>query len=276
MIKKRLFPLVCVVASLISLTSCLENTGFSYNSTFSRIVTIDRSKSPLELVADYSGEVFKPQNLTMPEQLSLFELQDADRAFVTINLQVDNAYKETWSLVEGKALRVSPIWNKALPEGVAINPLVGLQNYQVESTWSYPTVWIAGTYVNISPVINSVGRGEYYLQPKKVYGDTLRFDIAAAYTPAKEENYIADFINFDLRTLTDTVEADDATRNVVRNMLSTIAAKDSVCLVIVGDYHDTYLKVDSLADGTVKYEQRDTVVKYPAYTNYTNLKSALK
>jgi hypothetical protein len=146
----------------------------------------------------------------------------------------------------------------------------------VETSWSYPTTWIAGNYVNISPIIQSAGRGTYYLQPYTVYGDTLRFDIAAAYTPIKEENYIADFINFDLRTLTDTTAADEHTRGVVRNMLSTIAANDTVCMMIVGDFHATYYKVDTLADGTVKYEQRDTVIKYPAYTNYANLKALLK
>ena len=274
--KKNLFALVCVVASLMSLTSCFEPVGYSYNSTFSRIVTINRDKSPLELVADYSNEKFKLDNLTMPEQLSLFDLQDSERAFVTINLQVDNMYKEHWTLVEGKALRVIPVWNQALPEGASINPLSGLQNYQVESAWSYPATWIAGNYVNISPVIQSAGRGTYYLQPNTVYGDTLRFDIAAAYTPIEKEELIADFINFDLRTLTDTLDADEQTRSVVRNMLSTIAANDTVCMMIVGDFYYTYTKVDTLADGTVKYEQRDTVRKYPAYTNYADLKGVLK
>lgn len=271
--KKILFPLVCVACML---TSCLEEPGYSYNTTFSRIVTIDRAKSPLELVADYSNEKFKLDNLTMPEQLSLFDLQDSERAFVTINLQVDNMYKEHWTLVEGKALRVIPVWNQALPEGASINPLSGLQNYQVESAWSYPTTWIAGNYVNISPIIQSAGRGTYYLQPNTVYGDTLRFDIAAAYTPIKEENYIADFINFDLRTLTDTTAADEATRGIVRNMLSTIAANDTVCMMIVGDFYYTYTKVDTLANGKVNYEVRDTVRKYPAYTNYADLKGILK
>ena len=274
--KKNLFALVCVVASLMSLTSCLEEPGYSYNSTFSRIVTINRDKSPLELVADYTGEKFKLGNLTMPEQLSKYDLQDADRAFVTINLQVDNSYKEQWTLEDGEPIKVNPIWNKQLPENGNFNPMSALQNYQVDPSWSYPTVWIAGTYVNISPVIRSVGRGAYYLQPNTVYGDTLRFDIKAAYTPTDKKEYVADFVNFDLRTLTDTLEADEATRGVVRNMLDVIAAKDSVCMMIVGDFHDTYYKVDTLADGTVKYEQRDTIGKYPAFTNYARLKALVK
>ena len=92
----------------------------------------------------------------------------------------------------------------------------------------------------------------------------------------EKEELIADFINFDLRTLTDTLDADEQTRSVVRNMLSTIAANDTVCMMIVGDFYYTYTKVDTLANGKVNYEVRDTVLKYPAYTNYADLKGILK
>ena len=53
MIKKRLLPIVCVVASLMSLTSCFEPAGYSYNSTFSRIVTIDRIARNARESAEY-------------------------------------------------------------------------------------------------------------------------------------------------------------------------------------------------------------------------------
>lgn len=271
--KNLLFCLACVATFLM--TSCWDEPGYSYTSTFSRIVTIDRSATPLKLIADYTGETFKLDNLTSEEQLSLYDLQDANRAFVTINLNMDS-YKAQWTLVEAKAIKVNPVWNKPLPEGAQINALSGLQNYTVESAWSYPAAWIAEGYVNIAPIIQSAGRGTYYLQPTKVYGDTLRFDIKAAFTPLEKESYIADFVNFDLRTLTDTTEADALTCGVVRNMLSTIATKDSVCMMIVGDFHDKYTKVDSLASGSVKYEERDTIVKYPAYTNYANLRALIR
>ena len=271
--KKFLFGLACVATFLM--TSCWDEPGYSYTSTFSRIVSIDRGATPLKLIADYTGETFKLDNLTSEEQLSLYDLQDANRAFVTINLNMDS-YKAQWTLVEGKAIKVNPVWNKPLPEGAQINALSGLQNYTVESAWSYPAAWIAEGYVNIAPIIQSAGRGTYYLQPTKVYGDTLRFDIKAAFTPLEKESYIADFVNFDLRTLTDTTEADALTRGVVRNMLGTIAAKDSVCMMIVGDFHDKYIKVDSLPSGSVKYEERDTIVKYPAYTNYANLRALIR
>ena len=272
--KRVLFCFACIATLL--LTSCLENTGYSYTSTFSRIVTIDHSATPVKLIADYTGETFQLDNLTSAEQLSLYDLQDADRAFVTINLDVDNSYKPHWTLVEGKAIKVNAVWNRALPEGAQMNALSGLQNYAVESAWSYPAAWVADGYVNIAPIIQSAGRGTYYLQPKTVYGDTLRFDIKAAFTPLDKESYIADFVNFDLRTLTDTAEADALTRDVVRDMLNTIATRDSVCMMIVGDFHDKYVKIDSLSTGSVKYEERDTVVKYPAYTNYTDLRALIR
>lgn len=276
MIKKRILPLVCVVASLMALTSCFEETGYSYTSTFSRIVSINRKATPIELVADYTGEKFKLANLTSEEQLSLYDLEDAERAFVTINMEVDNSYKPTLTLVEGKAIKVNPIWNKPLPEGANINALSGMKNFAVESAWSYPVAWVANGYVNMAPVIKSKGRGTYYLQPQKAYGDTLRFDVVAAFTPATTENYIADFVNFDLRTLTDTTEADALTRDKVRNVLNAVASNDSVCLMIVGDFHKKYTKVDTLSNGTVRYEERDTIVKSTALTNYTYLKSLLK
>ena len=112
--KKLLFGLACVATFLM--TSCWDEPGYSYTSTFSRIVTIDRNATPLKLIADYTGETFKLDNLTSEEQLSLYDLQDANRAFVTINLNMDS-YKAQWTLVEGKAIKVNPVWNKPLPEG---------------------------------------------------------------------------------------------------------------------------------------------------------------
>ena len=64
MIKRRFFPLMCVVASLMSLTSCFPDHGYSSSSDFARVVTINRAANPLQLDADYTGEVFKLDNLT--------------------------------------------------------------------------------------------------------------------------------------------------------------------------------------------------------------------
>ena len=76
--KKFLFGLACVTSVLM--TSCFEETGYSQTMDFARVVTINRNSTPLSLVADYTGEVYKLGNLTSVEQLSLFDLQDTERA----------------------------------------------------------------------------------------------------------------------------------------------------------------------------------------------------
>ena len=171
-------------------------------------------------------------------------------------------------------IKVNPVWNGALPENGSYGALTDL--YQLQLGVNYPYTWMAGKYLNIAPVIRSLGLGKYYLQPTKVYGDTLRFDMAADYAPATEKD-IVDFVNFDLGTLTDTANADATAKVAVRDMVDAIASHDSVFVMVVADYRDSYHKVDSLADGTVKYERRDTILKRAAYVGYTAaLKNVLR
>ena len=274
--KKTLFALACVLT--LALTSCFKNTGFKQTADFARIVTVQRNASPLQLDADYTGEVFKLENLTVEEQLSLFGLENADRAIAYIHFETDEDYKGHFTLNSNgtKPIKVSAVWNKALPVTDKINPLSDLYAMQLDNSFSYPLAWMAGRYLNIAPVIRSKGLGTYYLMPKAVYGDTLRFDMAAEYTEAADGG-IVDFINFDLTTLSDSLGSDDATLSTVRNMLDVIDEKDSVCVMVVSDFRAVYHKADTLADGTVKYEQRDTVVKQAAYAGYSSqLKSLLK
>ncbi|MBR5841417.1 MAG: hypothetical protein IKY64_02230 [Bacteroidaceae bacterium] len=265
MIKRRLLPLMCVVASLMSLTSCFPDLGYSQSADFARVVTINRKANPLQLDADYTGEVFKLDNLTSPEQLSLYNLEGADRAIAYIHFEVDRDYKESLTLTDATEVKVNPVWNKALPDSTNINPLTDLYRLQFEANWLYPYVWMAGKYLNVVPVIRSLGRGQYYLKPTAVYGDTLRFDMTSVYTPSANNSDVVDFINFDLSTLADTTDADAVTSAAVRTMLNTIDKNDSVCVMLVGEYR------------TKGYLGTDTIVKWPAYTNYTKvLKNVLR
>lgn len=258
--KNFLFCFVCVVTLLM--TSCFEETGYSQTMDFARVVTINRNGTPLSFVADYTGETFKFNNLTSVEQLSLYDLQDAERAIAKIHFEVDNSYAAKWTLTSAEPIKVVSVWNKPLPENGAFGPLSALFRLQLDS-WNYPTIWMAGKYLNICPMVRSLGRGTYYLHPREVFNDTLRFDMTADYTPSKESEII-DFINFDFETLTDTIEADDKTKLAVRDMLNTIAEKDSVCVMVVAEFR---------AKG---YVNPDTIVKLPAYTNYVNLRSLVR
>lgn len=259
--KKILFPLVCVLA--MALTSCFENTGYSYTSDFSRVVTIDRTTSPLQFVADYTGEKFKCDNLTQEEQLSLYGLENSERIIAEMHFAVDNSYKQTLTFVRGSAITVNPVWNKALPDTSRVNPLTYLFPLQLDS-WSYPSVWMAGRYLNILPVVRSVGRGKFYLRPTSVQGDTLCFDMAAEYTPSEKVSEVHDLVNFDLGTLVDTADAEAPMLHAVRQMVDVIKANDSVCVMVTADYR---------SQGFVNL---DTIVQHAVYTEYsTALKAAI-
>lgn len=259
--KKLLFGLACVTSVLM--TSCFEETGYSQTMDFARVVTIDRNSVPLQLVADYTGETFKLSNLTSVEQLSLYDLQDTERAIARIHFEVDDSYTAKWTLSSADPVKISPVWNKPLPEAANFGPLTDLFRLQLDN-WSYPLSWLAGKYLNLAPVVRSMGRGTYYLQPVEAFGDTLRFDMLAEYTPATTSADVVDFINFDLSTLTDTIDADDKTKLAVRDMLSTIEDKDSVCVMVVAEFR------------TKGIVNPDTIVKWPAYTNHVRLKSLLR
>ena len=256
MIKRNLFSVMCVVAMLMSLTSCFKETGYTMTSDFARVVTINREANPVQLVADYTGELFKLDNLKSPEQLSLYNLDGADRAIAYIHYELDENYKASLTLSSASSIKVNPVWNKALPASENINPLTDLFRLQLDS-WEYPYVWMAGKYLNVVPVIRSLGRGSYYLRPTAVYGDTLRFDMTAEYNVTTSNSDVVDFINFDLSTLADTTGADMITATAVREMLNTIEDKDSVCVMLVAEFR------------TKGYLGTDTIVKWPAYTVYT-------
>ena len=260
--KKLLFGLACVTSVLM--TSCFEETGYSQTMDFARVVTIDRNSVPLQLVADYTGETFKLSNLTSVEQLSLYDLQDTERAIARIHFEVDDSYTAKWTLSSADPVKISLVWNKPLPEAANFGPLTDLFRLQLDN-WSYPLSWLAGKYLNLAPVVRSMGRGTYYLQPAEAFGDTLRFDMLAEYTPATTSADVVDFINFDLSTLADTANADAKTTVAVRDMLGTIAANDSVMVMVVANYR------------TKGHLGTDTVVKWPSYAGYSKvLKSLVK
>lgn len=261
MMKKILLASACVLT--LTLTSCFENAGFTQSSNFARVVTVNRNANPLQLDADYTGEVFKPENLTMPEQLSQFGLENADRAVAYIHYEIED-YKSSLTLNGAAPIKIFSVWNKALPVNEKIKPLTDLYRMQLDNSFSYPLTWMSGRYLNIAPVIKSDDSGSYYLMPKAVIGDTLRFDMAAEFTESAEKD-VADFVNFDLTTLADTLDSDEATLPTVRKMLNAIEAKDSVCVLVVFDYK------------TTGYLGTDTIIKMPVNAGYSSqLRTLLK
>ena len=60
--KKFVFGLLTLMA--VALTSCLpDSPGYTYTSTFARLVTIDHNTVPPRFYCDYTNEVFEFSNI---------------------------------------------------------------------------------------------------------------------------------------------------------------------------------------------------------------------
>ena len=250
--KKILFPLVCIVCLL---TSCLEEPGYEYSTTFSRIVTIDRESNPIRLKADLTNEVFKPNNLASEADLDMLRLGDAKRMYATMRMDVKD-YKQTLTYVDGQKIDIVPVTNKTITD--SLKPLTALQVLYMEGNISYPLAWVSEGYLNVAPTITSSGWGTYYLIPEKVKSDTLYFNLKATYASEGTLQRRDDKLQcFDLRTLRDTATADEAMLVKMREVLAAMEAhrNDSMRIVLAGEF-------------ATKSNGNDTIVKSAVITNY--------
>lgn len=252
--KKTLFALAGVLT--LALTSCFEGTGSSYTSTISRVVTIDTLSSPVKLVADYTGEKFnKFINLRTPEQLAQFDLEDALRAEVLMQVYVDESYTQTWTMLQGKKIDILPVANKVPTD--SLKPMTGWQLYPLGGTAFKPQVWISDRYLNVLPVIPSGKAGKYYLMPDSVVSDTLHFTLKASYDTDESKSYYEGIKCFDLSTLCDTANADTEMSAKMKNLWSAMEQHRNDSMTIV---------LTSLFD--IHYYQKDTIMEQSAITNH--------
>lgn len=243
--KKTLFALAGVLT--LALTSCFEGTGSSYTSTFSRVVTIDTLSSPVKLIADYTGEEFnKFTNLRTPEQLAQFDLEDALRAEVIMQVYVDESYTQTWTMLQGKKIDIQPVTNKVLTD--SLMPLSSL--YPVP--YITPLAWVSEGYLNVIPVIPSGESGKYHLTPEKAINDTLYFNLTTTYKEDSLKAYKEDIQCYDLRTLRDTTNADAELRTKMEEILTAMEQHrtDSVKIILTGRFIE--YNYDNLGNDTIR------------------------
>ena len=245
--KKILFALVCVLT--IALTSCFEGTGNNASYTFSRVVTIDATSSPVKFVADYTGEEFdKFTNLKTPEQLKDFDLEDALRAEVYMQLDINASYEQTWTMLKGKKIDIIDIANKVTTDTM---PLLGLRSYPLGGTPYSPTVWVSNGYLNVLPIVPSKKSAKYSLTPEKAVNDSLYFNLTATYEEDSLEVFAEDIHCYDLRTLRDTANADAKIYDKMREVLTAMEAhrRDSMRVFVSIqeiDYNYNYLGEDTI------------------------------
>lgn len=232
--KKIAFTLVGILT--LALTSCMKDTGSRYTSTFSRVVTIDESTTPVMLTADCTGEVFsKFENLKYADQLADFGLAGAKRAEVQIKLDVDASYYQTLTMMQAQRIETQAVTNTETPEPTM--PFVGWQQKHLGGIYA-PTVWVSAGYLNVMPQIPSAQSGKYHLTADSVAGDTLFFKLSATYDRNDSKRLIDYLQCYDLRTLRDTTEASPEMRVKMRAALETLRRhyRDSVRIVLTGDF----------------------------------------
>ena len=252
--KKLVFGLLTLVA--VALTSCLpDSPGYTYTSTFARLVTIDHNTVPPRFYCDYTNEIFEFGNITKESDLSKFGLVDVPRALITATLNVVN-YDADYTLVSGDAIEVFPVYNKDFVMDDSFGPVYGFSLLELESSWTYPYAWVSRGYLSIIPQIMSEKAGEHMLVPEGVSNDTLSFSLHTRY--AAGETLRADYRCFDLRTLADTATAEPGVKAVMTAMVDKLNhTSDSVMVVVVADYLNVY---------------PDTVMKTMVPTNYFHLR----
>ena len=250
--KKILFAIACVMT--LALGSCIpSNNGFGYSTTFSRVVTIDTAKTPVQLVADYTGEVFK--TFTNPQYVEQLAEDGMRRAEVMMRLDVDEDYTQTLTLLTARKIAIQAVSSTAPTE--PLRPLAGWQPYPLGGTGYTPAVWVSNGYLNILPVIPALSAGKYYLMPDTAMSDTLHFSLKASYEPSKAQMYYENIQCYDLRTLRDTANAEEGLRGKMTAMLDAMdkLRQDSMRIVVT-----------SLID--VHYYEKDTLMEQSAMTNF--------
>ncbi len=253
--KKILFAFVGVL--VMAMTSCLPDPGYNYTMSYSRVTTIDTTTSTVSFKADYTGEVFdKITNLMTPDELSMFNLEGAKRAEILVQLTVDDSYKGTLLMLDARKIDILPINNKVPTDSQM--PLLGFQQYPLGGTSLTPTVWVSNGYLNVLPVVPSEKSANYYLMPEKVVSDSLFFNLTATYEENSKKEYYESIHCYDLRTLRDTVDADDELRSKMREALTAMKENDSVRIFVTGNF----------IDYNYDYQGNDTIRTISHITNY--------
>ena len=231
--KKILFALAGVITMVM--TSCFPESGYSYSTSFSRVATIDTTTSTVSFKADYTGEVFdKITNLMYPEDLAMFNLEDARRAEILVRLDVDASYNSSLLMLDAREIAVRPITNKTPTE--AQMPLLGFQQYPLGGTSLTPTVWVSNGYLNMLPVVPSEKSATYHFAPEKVQNDSLFFNLTATYEENPKKEYYEYIHCYDLRTLRNTVDADAELRSKMEEALTAMKENDSVRIFVTANF----------------------------------------
>lgn len=247
--KKMSTPALLMAAmTVLMLCACIpEDEGYTYQSQFARIVTIDHKAEPPRFYCDYTGEVLELSNIPDNAALATYKLENVDRALINVLLTASTSNYDI-QLTSGSAIEVHSVSKKEPVFDNTFHPIYGFSQFQVDASWAYPYGWVSRGYLSIIPQIMSNREStKQYLVPEAVSNDTLSFSLYMSYEPS--ETLRAEYLCYDLRTLKDTTDADASVKESMAAMNARLdrARSDSVMVVVVADfqraYPDTVVKV---------------------------------
>ena len=225
---KKFFSIAATLVVALLTTSCFEDTPSYVEYIVSRLATIETDASGrVSFVCDYTGEVFKPENVTTVADLSKFHVEATDtRVMATLRIYQEY-YGDSEVNVDSTAV---------------YQPLSGFNRLQVESSWAYPYGFVSKGYLSILPVTFSVKEPTLTLQPLGVQGDTLQFELLAQHA-RDEKNTMCTYKCYDLRTLADTATAAADVKPVMKEMWSALQRHRTDSMVVnvraMQEYGDT-------------------------------------
>lgn len=249
--KKTFFALACTVVCL--LTSCFGEPGVY--EELPAYVIVDTTSSEISFTEFYQGTKYKGfTNLREPGQLSSLNIENAPIAFVKLRFEYDESYTVTKTVLAGAKADISSVTNITPTD--SLQPVLLLSSlYDIR----YSVVWVRDGYLSVCPITPSSKTGKYYLIPEKTVNDTLYFNFSASYEENKQGSAYMNLF-YDLRTLKDTTQTAPELRTKMREMLTVLEDKDSVCIA---------LKYEEI-EYDFNYLGKDTVRTKYHFSNYFN------
>lgn len=241
---KKFFSIAATIVVALLTTSCFEDTPSYVEYIVSRLATIETDASGrVSFACDYTGEVFKPENVTTVADLSKFHVEATDtRVMATLRIYQEYYGDSEVNVDELTVLPVNAVSNTSVDSTAVYQPLSGFNRLQVESSWAYPYGFVSKGYLSILPVTFSVKEPTLTLQPLGVQGDTLQFELLAQHA-RDEKNAMCTYKCYDLRTLADTAAAAADVKPVMKEMWSALQRHRTDSMVVniraMQEYGDT-------------------------------------
>ena len=202
--KKTLFALCILFASIFTITSCDPATSTSEGSV-QGIYTVDRNflRPEMNDTAYFSVKNIKEHGL-----------KDGDRAYITLGYEIDNYFGPSSAVYYIKSVEaIIPVYGLTAKEEIDATvysaPVTGLQEILINSDGLLSAMWLFKKYQNINIVYKSNGtEGNFKLSPAGLSGDTVCFTLNAKIEQGNKR--MGKLLSFDVSSVASMLTAEEA------------------------------------------------------------------